>query len=163
MAVGSHVHSGAWVVFKGRDRWWRRTGRQRRLHLSRRLLARPVLRGTLPRVCRVRITLPGAFVVQWNVRLVALAHLDGRGALARAGLTRIVARPTHIEHRVLRQPAVKVALRRLRVVLEAGGPLLLGRQKSGGTGRRPAEGQIEAQVGTEISLVGVPGGDAERV
>src|ERR1700733_12409733 len=140
MAVGSHVHSGAGAVFKGRYRWWRRTGRQRRLHLSRWLLARPVLRDTLPRVCRVRITLPVPSVVQWNVRLVALAHLDGRGALARAGLTRIVARPTHIEHRVLRQPAVKVALRRLRVVLEAGGPLLLGRQKSGGAGGAAAEG-----------------------
>src|ERR1700744_5499203 len=152
MAVGSHVHSGAWVVFKGRYRWWRRTGRQRGQHLSRRLLARPVLRDTLARVCRVRITLPVPSIVQWNVRLVALAHLDGRGALARAGLTRIIARPTHIEHRVLRQPAVKVALRRLRIVLEAGGPLLLGREKTRGTGRRPAEVQVEAQVGAEVIL-----------
>src|SRR6202035_4425475 len=98
MAVGSHVHSGAGVVFKGRYRWWRRTGRQRRWHLPRRLLARPVLRDTLPRVRRVRITLPVPSVVQRNVGLVALAHLHGRGALARPGLTRIVVRPTHIEH-----------------------------------------------------------------
>src|SRR6201999_1412199 len=141
MAVGAHVHSGAWVVFEGRYRRRGRTGRQRRRHLSRRLLARPELRDTLPRVRRVRIALPVPSVVQGNVRLVALAHLDGRGALARTGLTRIVARPTHIEHRVLRQPAVKVALRRIWVILETGGPLLLGRQKSGGTGGGGARGR----------------------
>src|SRR3984957_10728644 len=161
MAVGPLVHAGAWIVLKGCYRWWWRTGWQRRWGLPRRLLARPVLRDTLPRVRRVRITLPVPSVVQWNVGFVPLADLPGRGALARPRLARIVVRPTHIEHRVLRHPAVEVTFRRLRVVLEAGVPLLLGRQESGGAGRRPAEVQVEAQVGTEVILLGVPVGHAD--
>src|ERR1700728_4689191 len=132
MAVGSHVHAGAWVVLEGRYRRWWRTGRQRRWRLPRRLLTRPVLRDTLPRISRVRITLPIPPVVQWHVRLVAFAHLGGRGALARARLARIVVGAAHVEHRVLRHPPIKVTFRDIRVVLLADSTQLLGRQESGG-------------------------------
>src|ERR1700739_1782166 len=122
MAVGSYVHAGAWIVLEGRYRWWWRTGRQRRWRLPRWLLARAVLRDTLPRKCRVRVTFPVPPVVQWDVGLVAFAHFDGGGALARAGLARIVARATHVEHRVLREPAVKGAFGRTRGVQAGGQP-----------------------------------------
>src|SRR5271163_5314536 len=163
MAVRSHVHAGGRIVLESRYRRWWRTWRQRRWCLPRWLLARPVLRDTLPRICCVRITLPVPPVVQRNVRLVAFAHFDSRGALARPGFTRIVARATHIQHRVLRYPAVKVAFRRLGVVLVARVPLLLGRQESGSACGRPAEVQVEAQVGAEVILLGVSVGHTDRL
>src|ERR1700731_2012415 len=163
MAVWSHVHAGAWIVLEGRYRRWWRTGRQRWRRLPRWLLAGPVLRDALSRICCVRITLPVPPVVQWHIRLVAFAHFDGRGALARPGFARVVVRAAHVKHRVLRYPAIKVAFRGLWVVLEASGPLLLDRQESGGACRRPAEVQVEAQVGTEVILFGVSVGYADRL
>src|SRR3984885_15705979 len=117
MAVWSHVHAGAWIVLKGRNRWWWRTGRQRRWHLPRWLLTRPVLRDTLTRIRCVRITLPVPPVVQWHVRFVAFAHFDGRGAFTRPGLAWIVVRAAHVQHRVLRYPAIEVTFRYIRIVL----------------------------------------------
>src|SRR5271163_3177140 len=163
MAVWSHVHAGAWIVLKGRDRWWWRTGRKRRWHLARWLLAWPELRDTLTRICRVRITLPVPPIVQWNVRLVAFAQFDGRGAFTWAGLAWIVVRATHVEHRVLRYPAVEVTFRDIRVVLLADSPLLLGRQESGGAWRRPVEVQVEAQEAADVVLLGVPVGQSDRL
>ncbi len=58
----------------------------------------------------VRVALPVLAVVERHVLLVALAQLHGRGALARARLAWRVARAAHIEHRVLRYPAVQVAV-----------------------------------------------------
>src|ERR1700744_1457484 len=102
MTVGSHVHAGGRIVLECRYRRGWRTWWERRRCLPRWLLTRPVLRDALPGICCVRITLPVPPVVQWHVGLVAFAHFDGRGALARASLARIVARATHIQHRVLR-------------------------------------------------------------
>src|SRR5690606_19708178 len=60
----------------------------------------------------------------------------------------------HVERRILRHPAVQVALRAVRVVLQAGRPLLLGGQEACRTRRRQVQVQVEHQVVAHVVLLG---------
>src|SRR5262249_3026564 len=119
------------------------------------LLARPELRDTLSAVRCIGVALPVEPVIQWHVFLVAFTHLYRWGAFARTSLARQVARATHVEHRVLGHPAVKVTFRDIGVVLETGGPLLRGRQESRCACWWPVQIQVEAQVSASVVLLGV--------
>ena len=90
----------------GPGRTRRRSGRQ--------------LRDVLPGQGGVGVAFPVVAVVERHVLLVAFAHLHRWCALAGHGFTRDVARAAHVERRVLRHPAVQVAGRAVRVVLERG-------------------------------------------
>ena len=98
---------------------------------------------------------PVVAVVERDVILVAFAHRGGRCAFAWLGFTRDVAGATDVERRVLGHSAIHVAGRARRVVHVGGHALLLGRQESGGAGRRQVEVQVEAEVSALVGLLGV--------
>src|SRR4029077_615193 len=121
------------------------------------------LRNRLSRQRRVGVALPVVAVVEWHVILVALAHLGRRRAFARHGHTGQIARTAYVERRILRDAAVELARRPIRVVLQGGGTPLLGRQEPGGAWWWQVEVQVECQVVTLVVLFGVPLGHAYRL